>query len=97
MGHTLVICADPDDLGKGGNENSLINGNCGKIIARGDIIRTESQEPKQGSAMRNKFVTQASSKILRVKSEYVKRDEEDEDDPFKNQEEEEEEPLLEEV
>jgi hypothetical protein len=57
-------------------------------------MRTESQEPKQGSAMRKKFVSQASSKIDRVKSEYVKRDEEDDDDPFKNQEEE---PLLEDV
>jgi hypothetical protein len=94
MGHSLVICADPDDLGKGGHECSLINGNSGKVVATGDIMRTESQEPKQGSAMRKKFVSQASSKIDRVKSEYVKRDEEDDDDPFKNQEEE---PLLEDV
>lgn len=95
MGHAVVVCAGPDDLGKGGHELSLINGNAGVPVATGNIMRTESQEPKQGSAMRSKFVTQASSKIDRVKSEYQKRDEEDDDDPWKDQPEEE--PLVEEV
>lgn len=87
MGHAVVVCAGPDDLGKGGHECSLIDGNAGSPVANGDIMRTESQEPTQGSAMRRKFVSQASSKLLRAKSEYQKHDEEqdDDDDPWKNQ------------
>lgn len=33
IGRGLIIHADPDDCGKGGNEASLINGNAGKRIA----------------------------------------------------------------
>lgn len=39
-------------------------------------------EPKQGSAMRNKFLTQASSRIEKVKAEYMKSHDNDDDDPF---------------
>jgi hypothetical protein len=88
LGHAIIVCAGPDDLGKGGHECSLVNGNSGLAIATGDIARTECQQPKQGSSMRSKFMTQASSRIGRVKTEYAKRDEEDDDDPFKNQPEE---------
>lgn len=38
-------------------------------------------EPKQGTAMRNKFLTQASSRIEKVKAEYMKSHDDD-DDPF---------------
>ena len=33
LGRGLIIHADPDDCGKGGNEASLKNGNAGKRIA----------------------------------------------------------------
>jgi hypothetical protein len=88
LGHAIVVCAGPDDLGKGGHECSLVNGNSGAAVATGDILRTESQQPKQGSAMRSKFLTQASSRMLQVKSDYAKRDEADDEDPWKNQTEE---------
>ena len=82
MGHAVVVCEGPDDLGKGGHETSLQDGNAGKPVAIGDIVRTESMEPKQGSAMRNKFLTQASSRIEKVKAEYMKSHDNDDEDPF---------------
>ncbi len=39
-------------------------------------------EPKQGSAMRSKFMTQASSRIEKAKAEYMKPSHDDDDDPF---------------
>jgi hypothetical protein len=38
--------------------------------------------------MRSKFLTQASSRIIQVKTDYAKRDEADDEDPWKNQTEE---------
>ncbi|KAK8797153.1 hypothetical protein WA158_004363 [Blastocystis sp. Blastoise] len=37
IGRSIIIYTQPDDLGKGGNENSLINGNVGPAIAGGVI------------------------------------------------------------
>lgn len=82
LGHSVVVCSGPDDYGKGGHEDSLINGHSGLPVASGDIHRTESMEPKQGSAMRSKFMTQASSRIERAKAEYMKPSHDDDDDPF---------------
>ncbi len=92
----MVICSGPDDYGKftefinclidliglGGHDDSLINGHSGSPVASGDIHRTESMEPKQGSAMRSKFMTQASSRIEKAKAEYMKPSHDDDDDPF---------------
>ncbi|XP_060529826.1 uncharacterized protein LOC132704089 [Cylas formicarius] len=37
VGRALVVTEDPDDLGKGGNANSLVDGNSGKPVACGVI------------------------------------------------------------
>ena len=38
LGRSVMVHADPDDLGKGGHELSLTTGNAGGRIACGEII-----------------------------------------------------------
>lgn len=37
IGRSIIICSGEDDCGRGDHELSLINGNCGEIIAAGVI------------------------------------------------------------
>ena len=37
IGRSIVVYSGEDDLGKGGHENSLINGNAGDIVGAGVI------------------------------------------------------------
>ena len=41
VGRSIMIHADPDDLGKGGHELSLTTGNAGARIACGEIKLVE--------------------------------------------------------
>lgn len=41
IGRSIMIHADPDDLGKGGHELSLTTGNAGARIACGEIKLVE--------------------------------------------------------
>ena len=47
FGRTLIVHADPDDLGKGGEEDSLITGHSGKRIACAIIGRTADCDSKK--------------------------------------------------
>jgi Cu-Zn family superoxide dismutase len=47
LGRTLIVHADPDDLGKGGEEDSLTTGHAGKRIACAIIGRAKDCDTKK--------------------------------------------------
>ena len=47
MGRTLIVHADPDDLGKGGEEDSLTTGHAGKRISCAIIGRAKDCDSKK--------------------------------------------------
>ncbi len=52
LGRTLIVHADPDDLGKGGEEDSLITGHAGKRIACSIIGRAKDCNSKKTRKVR---------------------------------------------
>jgi Cu-Zn family superoxide dismutase len=52
LGRTLIVHADPDDLGKGGEEDSLITGHAGKRIACAIIGRAVGCDAKKTRKVR---------------------------------------------
>jgi Cu-Zn family superoxide dismutase len=52
LGRTLIVHADPDDLGKGGEEDSLITGHAGKRIACSIIGRAKDCDVKKTRKVR---------------------------------------------
>ena len=52
LGRTLIVHADPDDLGKGGEEDSLTTGHAGKRIACAIIGRAKDCDAKKTRKIR---------------------------------------------
>jgi len=53
LGRTLIVHADPDDLGKGGEADSLITGHSGKRISCALIGRAKDCEEKKTRKIRH--------------------------------------------
>ena len=53
LGRTLIVHADPDDLGKGGETDSLITGHSGKRISCALIGRAKDCEEKKTRKIRH--------------------------------------------
>ena len=55
MGRTLIVHADPDDLGKGSEDDSLTTGHAGKRIACAIIGRAKDCEPSSQKSRTRKL------------------------------------------
>lgn len=86
--HIRVVCSYCGILGKGGHENSLINGNSGDPVAFGEIVRQKNGVKKGSTTRQNTFFSQVtSSRIVAPTAEggdqlHGNDDNDDHDDSF---------------
>jgi len=91
IGRSVMVHADPDDLGKGGHELSSTTGNAGGRLACGEIVKVAGAKPvRKGPCMREDFVSQSSSFLSKSRMADDPAPDDDDDpfggpDPFENE------------
>ena len=65
-GRSVLVMDSPDDCGKGGHENSLVNGNSGDPMAFGEIVRQKNGVKYVSTNRQNTFISQVTSSRIVV-------------------------------